>query len=58
MKNTLTDNPYLENIIKSIDRNMRLIEWRNDIDKIEMLNIVKKHCDKKMNIPPVENENV
>lgn len=55
MKNTLKDNCYLENIVRSVDWNMREIQHRTDVDKIGMLKYVIKHCNKR--IEEMENEN-
>jgi hypothetical protein len=48
MKNTLKDNPYLGNIIKSINTNLKWIEERPDADPIGMLVYVANHCAKRI----------
>ena len=47
MKNTLKDNPYLENIIKEIVFDLKYAS-RHDADLIGMLRYVIKYCEKKI----------
>jgi hypothetical protein len=63
MKNTLKDNPYLENIVRDIDRNVRLLQCHNDSDPIGMLRVVIRKCEKVIEVlellekRKMENEN-
>jgi len=47
MKNTLKDNPYLANIIKSINSNLSWIEEQATADRVGMLDKVIEYCNKK-----------
>ncbi len=57
MKNTLDDNPYLENIVRTINGNLKMIDEHPDADKIGMMKYVIKYCYRKIEEMDHENDN-
>jgi hypothetical protein len=49
-------DPYLDNILRSVDRNIRLLS-RSNADTIEMLVFVVNYCSKKIEDMQNENDN-